>query len=329
MIRTRFTEMFDIELPVLGAPMALHSGGTLARAVSAAGALGSFGAIHPVQGADWVRGEIAAIREHVAGPFAVGFINDFVPMFREHFDAVIDAKVPAIVLSFGAPEPLIGRARDSGARVICQVQTMAQARAAVSAGADVLAVQGNEAGGHTGNVSLFPFLARAVEEFPAMPVLAAGGIGSGRTLAAALAAGADGAIVGTVLLATPEAVEVSDAHKQRVVASDGEDTVFTEVFDIVEHAALGVTWPEGVASRAHRNEFVERWHGCEQELRARVDEVAPAYLEALQQGDTNIRAVLMSEAAAFVPAIRPAGEVVREICREAERVLRERAASRD
>jgi nitronate monooxygenase len=66
-------------------------------------------------------------------------------------------------------------------------------------------------------------------------VLAAGGIGSGRALAAVLAAGADGAWVGTALLATPEAVEVSDAHKQRIVQSNGEDTVYTEVFDIVSN----------------------------------------------------------------------------------------------
>jgi nitronate monooxygenase len=88
-----------------------------------------------------------------------------------------------------------------------------------------------------------------------------------------------------------------------------------------------VTWPEGVASRAYRNQFVERWHGREQELRTRVEEVAPRYMAALQEGGTDIRAVLMSEAAASVPAIRPAGDVVRGICQEAERALRARAAA--
>jgi nitronate monooxygenase len=94
---------------------------------------------------------------------------------------------------------------------MCQVQTLKHAKEVVAAGADVLVTQGNEAGGHTGRVNLLPFLARVVDAFPDLPVLAAGGVGNGRTLAAALATGADGAWVGTALLATPEAVEVSEA----------------------------------------------------------------------------------------------------------------------
>lgn len=323
MLKTRFTEMFGLERPILGAPMALHSGGTLAAAVSAVGALGSFGAIHPTKGPDWVRREIAAIRSETDNPFAVGFINDFVPMFRQHFEASLEEKAPAVVLSFGSIDPLVERVRQSGARLICQVQTLDQARAAVDVGVDVLVVQGNEAGGHTGTMSLFPFLAWAIDEFPDVPVLVAGGIGDGRTLAAALAGGADGAVLGTVLLATPEAVEVSDAHKERVVASDGQDTVYTEVFDIVEQKLFGIRWPEGIAARAHRNRFAKEWHGREHELRGRLYEVTTEYAQALERRDSDTAAVLMSQAAAFVSAIRPAAEVLRSICDDAERILRE------
>jgi nitronate monooxygenase len=326
MITTRLTRMFGLRYPIASAPMAMHSGGTLAAAVSSAGALGSFGGLHPQKGPDWLRGEIASIRKATPAPFAIGFITEFIPAMPALFDAALEAKPPAVALSFGSPEPWLSRAKAAGARVMCQVQTFEQAEQAAAAGADILVAQGNEAGGHTGRMSVLPFLARIVDAFPDLPVLAAGGIGNGRTLAAVLAAGADGAWIGTALLATPEAVEVSAAHKQRIVDSNGEDTVYTEVFDIVEQKIFGMTWPEGIASRVHLNAFARRWHQREQELRAGIDDVAPAYLRALRERDPDTAAVAMGQSAAFVDAIRPAGDVVRSIGDAAERILRERAS---
>ena len=266
MIRTRFTELFGLKYPIMSAPMTLHSGGTLAAAVSKAGGLGSFGGLHPRKDTDWLISEIARIRSITPAPFAVGFINDFVPLFPRFFEATLEAKPPVIALSFGSPEPWLSRAKRSGAKIMCQVQTMHQAQEAVSAGADILVAQGNEAGGHTGSMNLLPFLALVVERFPEVPVLAAGGIASGSALAAILAAGAEGAWLGTALLATPEAVEVSEEHKQRIVQSNGEDTVYTEVTDIVERQILGIKWPDGIAPRVYRNRFVTQWHGREKEL---------------------------------------------------------------
>jgi nitronate monooxygenase len=323
-ITTRLTKMFGLRYPIVSAPMGLHSGGTLAAAVSKAGALGSFGGLHPQKGTDWLLGEIAHIRTITGAPFAVGFINDFIPMFSTLFDATLEAKPPVIALSFGNPEPWLSRAKAAGAKVMCQVQTIHHAREAVAAGADLLVVQGNEAGGHTGPNNLLPFLAQIVDRFPDVPVLAAGGIASGRTLAATLAAGAEGAWVGTALLATPEAVEVSNEHKQRIVESNGDDTVYTEVFDIVEEKVFGIKWPEGIASRVYRNRFVNEWHHREHELRSHVDEVAHAYARALQQRDLESTAIAMGQSAAFVDAIRPAADVVRSICEDAERILRGR-----
>ena len=325
MITTRITEMLGLTSPIMSAPMALHCGGTLAAAVSNAGALGSFGGLHPQKGTDWLLNEIARIRTTTDRPFAIGFINDFIPVFPKFFDAALEARPAVIALSFGNPEPWLSRAKVTGAKVMCQVQSIQHAKAAVAAGADILVAQGNEAGGHTGRMNLLPFLACIVDTFPDVPVMAAGGIGNGRTLAGALAAGADGAWVGTALLATPEAVEVSNEHKQRIVQSDGEDTVYTEVFDIVEEQVFGIKWPKGIASRAYRNRFVERWHSREHELREHLDEVVPAYVQAFQHHDPEETAVLMGQSAAFVNAIRPAADVVRAICDGAERCLRERS----
>jgi nitronate monooxygenase len=318
--------MFGLTYPIMSAPMALHCGGTLAAAVSAAGALGSFGGVHPNKGPEWLSAEISHIRSETDRAFAVGFISDFIPLYPQLFDAALAARPAVIALSFGKPEPWLTRAKAAGAKVMCQVQSMSQAAAAVTGGADVLVAQGNEAGGHTGRLTLLPFLASLLDRFPDVPVMAAGGIATGRTLAATLAAGADGAWIGTALLATPEAVEVSDAHKQRILQSDGEDTVYTDVFDIVDERVFGIKWPEGIASRVHRNRFVEEWHDRQLELRGRLDAVAPAYRQALQRRDPELTSIAMGQSAASVHGIRPAADVVRSVCDDAERLLRERTS---
>jgi nitronate monooxygenase len=312
--------MFGLSYPVMSAPMALHSGGTLAAAVSAAGGLGSFGGIHPAKGPDWIQDEIATIRARTDRPFAVGFITPFLSFAAPLFEAALGERPAAIALSFADPRPWLERAKAVDARVICQVQNHDDADLAVAAGADVLVAQGTEAGGHTGTMGLLPFLAGVVDRHPDVPILAAGGIADGRTLAAALTAGADGAWLGTAFLATPEAVEVHDLHKDLIVGSDGTDTVFTRVFDIVS----GLPWPAAIGERVRRNRFTDEWSGREVELRDR-GMVAPAGVNPFETApDPETSAVLYGQSAGFVNAIRPAAEVIRSICEDAERILRSR-----
>ena len=321
MLRTRFTEMFALTHPIMSAPMAMHSGGRLAGAVTAAGGLGSFGGINPGKAPDWIEAEIGMIRSATDGPFGIGFITDFIPHFEALFDAALGAATPPAVLalSFGDPRPWLDRAKQAGVRAMCQVQTLDEAARAVDGGADVLVVQGTEAGGHTGTMSLLPFLAAAAQRWPDIPLLAAGGIADGRTLAAALTAGADGAWLGTAFLATPEAVEVHDIHKDLIVASDGGDTVFDLAYDIVS----GLPWPEGIGTRVRRNRFTDDWAGREAELKARKEEFAtPPAFDKPPDPDTD--AVLYGQSAAFVTAVRPAAEVLHTICNDAEAILRNR-----
>lgn len=325
MLRTRFTEMFDLEYPVMSAPMALHTGGTLAGAVSAAGGLGTFGGIHPARGGDWIHDEFERIRAVTDRPSGVGFITAFIEPMQHLFDAALAEEPAVVALSFGDPRPWIDRAKEVGAAVVCQVQNFVDADLAVDAGADVLVAQGTEAGGHTGTMSLLPLLTALVEHHPDVPVLAAGGIGGGRSLAGALAAGADGAWVGTALLATPEAVEVHDVHKELIVGSDGADTTFTRAYDIVS----GLPWPDGIGERVRRNRFTDEWDGREDELRSRREEFAgsPDENPFEQPPDPETDSVLYGESAGFVTAIRPAADVVRSMCDDAEALLRSRPAA--
>jgi nitronate monooxygenase len=325
MLRTRFTEMFGLRHPVMSAPMAVHSGGTLAAAVSAAGGLGTFGGFNPWRGPTFIEEETATLRATTDAPFGIGYITPFLEAVPELFDAGLAARPAVIAFSFSDPGPYVERTKAVGSAVVCQVQTMDAADQAVEAGADVLAVQGTEAGGHTGQLSLLPFLAAAVARHPGVPMLAAGGIGDGRTLAAALLAGADGAWLGTAFLACPEAVEVHDAHKKMVVASDGGDTVWTRTFDIVQ----GFPWPPGIGERVRRNAFTEEWTGREVELTARRAEFAPpeGSNPFAESPDPDRDSVLYGQSAAFVSEMRPAAEVLEDITSAAEEILRSRPAA--
>lgn len=322
MLHTRFTELVGIDHPVMSAPMAMHSSANLAAAVSAAGGLGSFGGIHRTEPAAWVTAQIDAVRARTNRPFGVGFITAFLSVAEDHFEAALAARSPVIALSFGDPAPWSTRAKDAGAIVVCQAQTLADADLAVERGADVLVAQGTEAGGHTGTLALLPFLAAVAARHPDVPVLAAGGIGDGSTFAAALVAGADGAWLGTAFLATPEATEVSDTYKQHIVASDGGDTVLTPSYDIVS----GLPWPAGVQERVRRDAFTDEWDEREAELRVKRDEVAAAH-DAAAAADPEARAVLYGQGAGLVPAVRPAADVIRAVCEDAERILRTRPGS--
>lgn len=316
MLQTRFTDLLGLSLPIMSAPMSNHSGGPLAAAVSAAGGLGTFGASNG-WGLDWLREQMRHIRSVTDRPFGVGFITQLIATDPEGFEAVLEEQSPVVVFSFVDPKPWLGRAKSAGATTVCQVQDLEGADAAVDAGADVLLAQGNEAGGHTGGMSLLPLLVAVVEKYPDLPVLAAGGIASGRALAAALAAGADGASLGTALLATPEAVEVPDAFKERILLSDGQDTAFTRLYDLIGDTP----WPAGIAGRVYRNRLVREWDGRDEAILSHREELASDVAEARARHDTEVTSVYMGQGAGAVNAVLPAAKVINGICREAERLL--------
>ncbi len=299
--------------------MTNHSGGRLAAAVSQAGGLGSFGGIHPA-GVDWLLEQVRFVRSQTDNPFAVGFLTQYIPDYLPLFHAVLEEKVPAIAFSFADPAPWLPQAKAAGAITLCQVQDLKGADEAVAAGADVLVVQGNAAGGHTGGMNLLPFLCSVVDRYPQVPVMASGGISDGRTLAAVLAAGAEGAWIGTAFVATPEAIEVPEAFKEVIVRSDGEDTVFTPLYDLIDSEL----WPEGVAARVYRNPFVDRWLGQEGVIEAYREELSTDAALAWANHDPAGASVYMGASAAQVNAIRPAAEVLIEVCSQAESILQNR-----
>ena len=321
MIETRLTKRFGLRYPVLSAPMAGHSGGNLAAAVSEAGGLGLFGASGKTP--EWVREQVALARSKTDRPFGVGLLTQRLPAEETLFSTAIEERVSFIAFSFADPAPWVARARDAGIATICQVQDLAGARLAVGAGADMVVAQGTEAGGHTGASTLLPLLESVLDEFPDQIVLAAGGIATGRALAAVLAAGADGVWMGTRFLATTEATEVADDHRQVILESREEDTVFTPVYDIVN----GTAWPKGVAARVLRNAFAESWTGREDELVSRLEELRAENLKGRESAPRDNRIYYMGTGVGTIKSVQPVSKVLRDIGDEAERLLKRAAGT--
>jgi NAD(P)H-dependent flavin oxidoreductase YrpB (nitropropane dioxygenase family) len=184
---------------------------------------------------------------------------------------------------------------------------------AVDAGADVVVAQGNEGGGHIGEIGTV-VIVRQVARGVSVPVLAAGGFVDGAGLAAALMLGADGVLLGTRFLATPEA-PVEPAYKEAIVASDGSDTIVTTLSDSLS----GGDWP-GAWVRLRRTQFVNTWLGREPELRRRRDQ-AWEELEEIERTNADDGLMWIGQSAGLIDEIKPAAGIVREIVAEAEACL--------
>jgi nitronate monooxygenase len=310
-IRNRLTATLGIEHPILLAPMDVISGGRLAAAVSHAGGLGLLGGGYGE--ADWIDRQWTLAGNARIG---CGFITWRLAEHPEVLDTVLAHQPAAVMLSFGDPAPFAAAIHAAGARLICQVQTLAQAREAAAAGADVIIAQGTEAGGHGQSQTLFTLLPQVVDACPDIPVVAAGGIADGRGLAAAMMLGAEGALIGTRFYASEEA----DGHpeaKRRIVAAEGGQSVRSVVFDL----ARKTSWPEPYTGRVLRNRHTERWLGRETELAANADEVARDYAAARERGDFDVAGVIAGDACGLIHDIPRAGEIVERVMAEAERLL--------
>jgi nitronate monooxygenase len=315
MLRTRICDLLGIDAPLMNAPMGGAVGGELAAAISQAGGLGLIAA--STGDADWLRAQIRLVRERTDRPFGVGFISHWLPKMPERYQVALDERVPVVAHSFTDPAPYMAAARAAGCKVICQVRDVAGAEEAQRAGVDVIVAQGTEAGGHTGGIATLPLVPRIVDAVAPLPVLAAGGIADGRGLAAALMLGAEGAWIGTALLAAPESL-YRPRQKERVLSMNENDTVLTEVFDL----AVRRDWPAGVAGRAARNAFSDRWHGHEAELLRDPTPAGDTMRAAVAADDPENAPVWAGQAAGLVHEAEPAAAIVRRIIAEAEAALR-------
>ena len=315
MIHTPICDLLHIRHPIVLGGMAGSTSVPLVAAVSNAGGLGTLGlGVTPIEQIPKV---IAAIRDATSAPFGINFL---LFMARDAaVDAALTARPPVFSTAWARIDqdlrPIFARAHEAGSLVIHSVGAVAEARRAKEAGADVIVAQGTEGGGHVGWMASLALVPMVVDAVSPTPVLAAGGIADGRGLAAALALGAQGVLLGTRFLATKES-PLHPNFKQAVIDSDGHDTVLTEIPDV----ARASFWP-GAMARSRRNAFIERWAGREWQLRAQQREVAAALMKAVETGDADNAALLIGQDAGLIHDILPAGLVVERMAADAAALL--------
>ena len=317
-MRTRICDVLKIEHPVVLGGMATGTNAALVAAVTNAGGLGILGAtfLPPEQ----QRAETDKIRELTAGPFGLNHLLAFAA--EDRFGATLAARPRVVSTAWAWSDqdlrPFFQRAHDAGSLVMHMVSGVPEAVRAVQLGADIVVAQGTEGGGHVGWMGTMALVPQVVRAVAPVPVLAAGGIADGSGLAASLALGAEGVLLGTRFLATPEA-PVPPSYKRAILESDGHDTLLTEIADI----AYGLVWP-GAMSRVVRNRFIERWAGREWEVRQRRNEIATGLRAARERDDAAESNLQMGQTAGLITAIVPAAQIVHEVVAEAERIIRDR-----
>jgi nitronate monooxygenase len=326
MLTTPFTELVGCGVPIQQAPMGLVAPPRLALAVARAGGLGTFSApigVGPQELAallsDWLDGSEDVDVD--AGALAVNFITEQVDAAAV---AVAGARVRMVDFFWSTPQrELVKAAHEGGALVNWQVGSLTDAVRAAEAGVDVVTVQGSEAGGHvrgaTPMLSLLAAVLRAVD----VPVLAAGGIAEPRALAAVLAAGASGARLGTRFIATEE----SGAHPEYVLAllaAGPESTAITDEFAV---CPMCETLPRARVLRSAVAAVGELDAGVvgtmvtddgEELVPARAG--LPPHIGV--RGEIHAMALYAGEGVQHVTAVRPTGDVVRELAEGAEKLLR-------
>jgi enoyl-[acyl-carrier protein] reductase II len=329
-LRTRFTEAYKLSTPIAQAGMAFV-GMTpgLAVAVSNAGALGALGV--GLMPAPALTQTIAAIRAGTDRPFNVNVITGFTG--PEQIDAVCAAGVAVASFHWGhPPRAWIDQLHAAGVRVFEQVGSVADAKAAVDDGVDVVVAQGQEAGGHNfATLPTFALVPLVVDAVAPALVLASGGIADGRGLAAALMLGADGAWIGTRLVATTES-DAHDGYKSRVVAADATDTVRTALF--------GPDAPQFNPMRVLRNRVVREWQDRVADIPAdtsglpvightdlggqhlelhRFSNLVP--MRGATTGDLEEMPLLAGQGVGLVRSVEPAAAVIDAITAQARAVL--------
>lgn len=326
MFNTRITRQFSLRAPIINAGMAFVAGPELAAAVANAGGLGMLGgAMVPAAG---LRAMIQATRSMTGASFGVDLIGEFAD--EGHIDVLVEEQVSVVVFFWSAPSPAqIRKLKAGGVKFWMQVGSVEEARAAVDLGAEAIIVQGSEAGGHNRAEATLAVLFAAVRDaLPRLPLIAAGGIADGVSMASALLRGADAVWCGTRFLASSEA-DAHEAYKARVVKAQAGDTAMTSVF--------GPEWP-GQSLRALVNEAVRVSQGrAEAALAEAKGQIigtvmlggetvpVPRYSAILPtrafDADLEWACLTAGECSANIKTVEPVRAIIARMMKEAEAVL--------
>lgn len=305
-MKNRIAELFQIEIPIIQAGMIWASGWRLASAVSNAGGLGIIGAgsMYPNIFSEHVRKCKAATSK----PFAVN-LPLLYPDIEEHISIILKEKVPIVFTSAGNPAKWTGMLKVNNVKVVHVVSSSKFALKAEAAGCDAVVAEGFEAGGHNGReetttMVLIPAVAEAVK----IPVIAAGGIATGRQMAAAFILGAEGVQIGTRFVASTEAS--SHENFKKAVIESGEGDTQLSMKKLVPVRLLRNAFFQAVAEAEARGASPEELKQILGRARAK---------KGMFEGDLDEGELEIGQVSALVKEIKPAAEIVQEIWEEFNR----------
>lgn len=316
-LHTPLCEMFGTRYPIWLAGMGGVSMAPLVAAVSNAGGLGVIGAA--TLGAEGLRREISKTRELTDKPFAVDLLAPIPDMIRPHMKVVFEEQVKIFVAGLAVPREFIAEMHERGMKVVVMTGKVSHARRAEEAGADAVVAQGTEAGGHTGEVGGFALIPQIVDAVK-IPVLAAGAIVDGRGVVAALALGAQGVVIGTRFIASTEAT-AARAYQDAIVRAADDSTVRTRCYT-------------GKPARTIRNPYIAEWERDPSRIQPFPQQAAYSSQQGLMEymgtrGSCDPARTFMpaGQGSGSIRDVRPAGEILRAIVDDAERVAAHRFAA--
>jgi nitronate monooxygenase len=321
-LHTPACDLLGCRYPVVLAGMGGVARAELVAAVTQAGGFGFLGMVR--ESPELIRQEVEAVRRAGHRRFGVNLIPAATPpaLLEAELAMVIELGVPVVCLFWDIDAGIVRRLRDAGILVVYQVGSVEEARAAEAAGAQLVIAQGVEAGGHVRGTQPLWRLLPEVCDAVTVPVLAAGGITDGADLAAAMGLGAQGVVLGTAMIATPESF-AHDVHKQRLLAAAAEDTVLTHAFHI--------NWPEGAAVRVLATEVTSGARGDPFAPGRTVigdEEGRPIYLFSTDSplrtmtGEFEAMALYAGQGVGRIGRLMGAGQRVAELVDAAEDILR-------
>ncbi len=306
MLKTAICDLFGIKHPIIQGGMAHVGTAELVSAVSNAGGLGIIGSGHYEP--DWVRQQIHLTRQRTNKPFGIN-IQLASPFAEQVVEMVLKEQVSIITTGAGDPESYIPRFKQTGIKVMPVVNSVASARQLEGAGADAIIAEGTESGGHVGETTtmvLVPQVADSVR----IPVVAAGGIGDGRGLVAALALGAQGIQMGTRFVCSKECI-AHPRYKQKILEANDHSTVITRQI-------------LGLPQRSLQNKLTDQFQELEKVGLSREElelfNRGRMYL-GLIEGDIEDGSLLAGQIAGLIKEIKPVRVIIEEIVAEAEEII--------
>eukprot|EP00271_Cylindrocystis_brebissonii_P008696 TRINITY_DN23175_c0_g1_i1.p1 TRINITY_DN23175_c0_g1~~TRINITY_DN23175_c0_g1_i1.p1 ORF type:complete len:348 (+),score=46.84 TRINITY_DN23175_c0_g1_i1:328-1371(+) len=325
-MRTSLTRLLEIEHPIVACPLGPDlSGPQLAAAISNGGGLGMLRAPDQENPAR-VKELIRETRELTSKPFGIGIVLAF--PHEGNVQAALEENIPVLQVYWGTySKEQVDIVHKSGAKIIHQVGSVAEAQQAASAGVDIIQVQGFEAGGHViGQASTMALVPCVVDAVSPVPVIASGGIADARGLVAALALGAEGVAMGTRFLATTES-NVHPLYKEKIVNAAVDGTQYTNIFGRAR-------WP-GAPHRCLKTDFVDEWHPRAAEVKDESEGGLPTIGQstihnkeveikrfsgtapnASTEGAIDNMPLYAGQSAGLVREIQPAAVVIQDIVRE-------------